>query len=46
MYAIIVGNFLSFAAGPALQGIVSNAVGVRDPDGVTQTAPISSSGTA
>ena len=25
MYAIIVGNFVSFAAGPALQGIVSNA---------------------
>ena len=37
MYAIIVGNFLSFAAGPALQGIVSNAVGPRE-QGVTMGA--------
>ena len=37
MYAIIVGNFLSFAAGPALQGIVSNAVGARE-QGVTMGA--------
>jgi DHA1 family tetracycline resistance protein-like MFS transporter len=37
MYAIIVGNFISFAAGPALQGIVSNAVGVRE-QGVTMGA--------
>jgi DHA1 family tetracycline resistance protein-like MFS transporter len=34
MYAVIVGNFLSFAAGPALQGIVSNAVDPRE-QGVT-----------
>src|SRR4029077_6685490 len=27
MYAIIIGNFVSVAAGPTLQGIVSNAVG-------------------
>jgi len=37
MYAIIVGNFLSFAAGPALQGIVSNAVDPRE-QGVTMGA--------
>jgi DHA1 family tetracycline resistance protein-like MFS transporter len=37
MYAIIVGNFISFAAGPALQGIVSNAVGPRE-QGVTMGA--------
>ncbi|HEX9276084.1 MAG TPA: TCR/Tet family MFS transporter [Casimicrobiaceae bacterium] len=37
MYAIIVGNFLSFAAAPALQGIVSNAVGPRE-QGVTMGA--------
>jgi DHA1 family tetracycline resistance protein-like MFS transporter len=37
MYAIIVGNFISFAAGPALQGIVSNAVGARE-QGVTMGA--------
>ncbi|HSS69545.1 MAG TPA: MFS transporter [Casimicrobiaceae bacterium] len=37
MYAIIVGNFLSFAAGPALQGIVSNAVNPRE-QGVTMGA--------
>jgi DHA1 family tetracycline resistance protein-like MFS transporter len=37
MYAIIIGNFLSFAAGPALQGIVSNAVGPRE-QGVTMGA--------
>jgi DHA1 family tetracycline resistance protein-like MFS transporter len=37
MYAIIVGNFLSFAAGPALQGIVSNAVGAGE-QGVTMGA--------
>jgi DHA1 family tetracycline resistance protein-like MFS transporter len=37
MYAIIVGNFVSFAAGPALQGIVSNAVGARE-QGVTMGA--------
>jgi len=37
MYAIIVGNFLSFAAGPALQGIVSNAVGPGE-QGVTMGA--------
>lgn len=34
MYAIIIGNFVSFAAGPALQGIVSNAVGPSE-QGVT-----------
>jgi MFS transporter, DHA1 family, tetracycline resistance protein len=37
MYAIIVGNFLSFAAGPALQGIVSRAVDPRE-QGVTMGA--------
>jgi len=37
MYAIIVGNFLSFAVGPALQGIVSNAVDPRE-QGVTMGA--------
>ncbi len=37
MYAIIVGNFVSFAAGPALQGIVSNAVGPQE-QGVTMGA--------
>jgi DHA1 family tetracycline resistance protein-like MFS transporter len=37
MYAIIVGNFLSFAAGPALQGIVSNAVDPTE-QGVTMGA--------
>jgi DHA1 family tetracycline resistance protein-like MFS transporter len=37
MYAIIVGNFLSFAAGPALQGVVSNAVGPGE-QGVTMGA--------
>jgi len=37
MYAIIIGNFISFAAGPALQGIVSNAVGPRE-QGVTMGA--------
>jgi len=37
MYAIIVGNFLSFAAGPALQGIVSNAIDPGE-QGVTMGA--------
>ena len=37
MYAIIVGNFLSFAAGPALQAVVSNAVGPAE-QGVTMGA--------
>jgi DHA1 family tetracycline resistance protein-like MFS transporter len=37
MYVIIVGNFLSFAAGPALQGIVSRAVDPRE-QGVTMGA--------
>src|SRR5438128_3215901 len=37
MYAIIVGNFISFAVGPALQSIVSNAVGPRE-QGVTMGA--------
>ena len=37
MYVIILGNFLSFAAGPALQGIVSNAVGPGE-QGVTMGA--------
>ena len=37
MYAIIIGNFLSFAAGPALQGIVSNAVDPTE-QGVTMGA--------
>jgi DHA1 family tetracycline resistance protein-like MFS transporter len=37
MYAIIVGNFLSFAAGPALQAVVSNAVDPTE-QGVTMGA--------
>ena len=37
MYAIIFANFVSFAAGPALQAIVSNAVGPRE-QGVTMGA--------
>ena len=37
MYAIIFANFLSFAAGPALQGIVSNAVEPSE-QGVTMGA--------
>jgi DHA1 family tetracycline resistance protein-like MFS transporter len=37
MYAIIIGNFLSFAAGPALQGMVSNAVAPTE-QGVTMGA--------
>jgi DHA1 family tetracycline resistance protein-like MFS transporter len=37
MYAVIVGNFISFAVGPALQGIVSNAVDPRE-QGVTMGA--------
>jgi MFS transporter, DHA1 family, tetracycline resistance protein len=37
MYAIIAGNFISFAAGPALQGIVSNAVEPTE-QGVTMGA--------
>ena len=37
MYAIIFGNFISFAAGPALQGVVSNAVGPGE-QGVTMGA--------
>jgi MFS transporter, DHA1 family, tetracycline resistance protein len=37
MYAIIVGNFISFAAGPALQGIVSRAVDPSE-QGVTMGA--------
>jgi DHA1 family tetracycline resistance protein-like MFS transporter len=37
MYAIIIGNFVSVAAGPALQGIVSNAVGPGE-QGVTMGA--------
>ncbi len=37
MYVIIVANFLSFAAGPALQAIVSNAVDPRE-QGVTMGA--------
>jgi len=37
MYAIIVGNFLSFAAGPALQAVVSNAVDPSE-QGVTMGA--------
>src|SRR5437773_1270372 len=37
MYAVIVGNFISFAAGPALQGIVSNAVHPNE-QGVTMGA--------
>jgi len=34
MYAIILGNFMAFAAGPALQGIVSRAAGAKE-QGVT-----------
>lgn len=37
MYAIIIGNFLSFAAGPTLQGMVSNAVDPSE-QGVTMGA--------
>ena len=37
MYAVILGNFLSFAAGPALQSIVSNAVDPGE-QGVTMGA--------
>ena len=37
MYVIIVANFLSFAAGPALQAVVSNAVDPRE-QGVTMGA--------
>ncbi len=37
MYVIIIANFLSFAAGPALQAIVSNAVDPRE-QGVTMGA--------
>ncbi len=37
MYAIIVGNFLSFAGGPALQALVSNAMGPGE-QGVTMGA--------
>jgi MFS transporter, DHA1 family, tetracycline resistance protein len=37
MYVIIVANFLSFAAGPALQSVVSNAVDPRE-QGVTMGA--------
>lgn len=37
MYAIIIGNFVSFAAGPALQGVVSKAVGPLE-QGVTMGA--------
>jgi DHA1 family tetracycline resistance protein-like MFS transporter len=37
MYAIIIGNFLSFAAGPALHGMVSNAVDPTE-QGVTMGA--------
>jgi len=37
MYAIIIGNFVSFAAGPALQGMVSNAVDPTE-QGVTMGA--------
>ena len=37
MYAIIIANFLSFAAGPALQAVVSNAVDARE-QGVTMGA--------
>jgi DHA1 family tetracycline resistance protein-like MFS transporter len=37
MYAIIIGNFLSFAAGPTLQGMVSNAVDPTE-QGVTMGA--------
>jgi DHA1 family tetracycline resistance protein-like MFS transporter len=37
MYAIIFGNFLSFAAGPALQAVVSNAIDPSE-QGVTMGA--------
>ena len=37
MYAIILANFLSFAVGPALQAVVSNAVDPRE-QGVTMGA--------
>ena len=37
MYVIIIANFLSFAAGPALQAVVSNAVNPRE-QGVTMGA--------
>jgi MFS transporter, DHA1 family, tetracycline resistance protein len=37
LYAIIVGNFISFAVGPALQGVVSNAVSANE-QGVTMGA--------
>jgi DHA1 family tetracycline resistance protein-like MFS transporter len=37
MYVIIISNFLSFAAGPALQAVVSNAVDPRE-QGVTMGA--------
>jgi DHA1 family tetracycline resistance protein-like MFS transporter len=37
MYAIIVANFLSFAAGPALQALISKAVGVKE-QGVSMAA--------
>jgi MFS transporter, DHA1 family, tetracycline resistance protein len=37
MYAIIIANFVSFAAGPALQAVVSNAVDPRE-QGVTMGA--------
>src|ERR1700693_2873035 len=37
MYAIIIANFLSFALGPALQAIVSNAIDPRE-QGVTMGA--------
>jgi DHA1 family tetracycline resistance protein-like MFS transporter len=37
MYAIIVGNFLSFAAGPALQAVISNAMGPSE-QGITMGA--------
>ena len=37
MYVVIFANFLSFAAGPALQALVSNAVGPKE-QGVTMGA--------
>jgi DHA1 family tetracycline resistance protein-like MFS transporter len=37
MYAIIVANFLSFAAGPALQALISKAVGAKE-QGVSMAA--------
>jgi len=37
MYAVILGNFVSFAVGPALQGVVSNAVDPSE-QGVTMGA--------